>query len=201
MTKSRVSIYLLAALIALAPLAACGDDDDSDPAAAASEAVDDATDDESEDEASSSDEESDDEESSDDEGSDDGASAAALEDILDADYVEGSAHVEVSGDADVTEDYTTGGGFSSQGTTSLSFTNDAGLLGVAIDAGSGGGISFTSDDFATGGTFPDQCRLSVTQNDESGFAGEFTCEGVPAVNGSSTDLMTVDVEGTFSVSP
>ena len=196
MTASRVSIRLLAALIALAPLAACGDDSDPDPAAAASESEseDDAAAGGSEEEASSSDD------GSDDESSDDAAGATPA-DIIDADYVEGSAHVEVTGDADVTEDYTTGGGFSGQGTTSLSFNNDAGLLGIAIDPGGGGGISFTSGDFATGGTFPDQCRLDVTQNDASGFAGEFVCEGAPAVNGSSTDLLTVDVEGTFSVSP
>ena len=194
MIALRAQFRLFAALAALAALAACGDDSSPDPAAAAEAAAD---------ESSSDDAGADDEATDDDaeESGDEASSVADVFEILDADYTQGSAHVEVSGDADVTEDYATGGGFSTDGVTSLSFTNDNGLLGIAVDPGSTGGISFSSGDFASGGAFPDQCSIDITQNDESELAGTFECDGAPAVEGSSTDVFVVDIEGTFSVSP
>ena len=201
MIALRAQFRLFAALAALAALAACGDDSSPDPAAAATEA---AADESSSDDAGSDDDATDDDAGDDDdaeESGDEASSVADVFDVLDADYTQGSAHVEVSGDADVTEDYSAGGGFSTDGVTSLSFTNDNGLLGIAVDPGSTGGISFSSGDFASGGAFPDQCSIDITQNDESELAGTFECDGAPAVEGSSTDVFVVDIEGTFSVSP
>ena len=125
---------------------------------------------------------------------------AALSDIADAIYATGSAHVEVSGDVDRSDDFGAGGGFTESGMTSLTFNADEQhLLGIAIeDGGKGGGISFTTKDFATGGAFPDQCKLDVDENDASSFEGSFECNDVPAIE-DNTRSRTVNIAGTFAV--
>jgi hypothetical protein len=197
----RSPVRLLAVGIAVVAIAACGDDSDSsDPAAAVDAAVDDATDqadtvaDDGADEQDTSDG------ASDEASANEAAAVSELFDILDATYLEGTASVDVSGDADLDAEYSVGGGFTEAGSTSLTFTDDRGVLGIAIDGTGFGGISFYQDDFATGGTFPDQCDIEVAGSDASAFTGEFSCEGVPAVNGTVNPNLTVDISGTFSVS-
>jgi hypothetical protein len=122
-------------------------------------------------------------------------------DLVDASYASGTAHVEMSGDNDASADFTTGGGFTGQGTTFISFSDGTGAQQLTISIGSTAaesGISATFDGVSTGGAFGDACSIEVTTNTASEVAGHFSCDGIDAINQST--VLSVNLDGTFSVS-
>jgi hypothetical protein len=136
----------------------------------------------------------------DEDGARDSSLGEALTGIVDAAYATGTAHVEVSGDIELSVDYATGGGFTNGGASSLSFSDtNNGVLGIVIDAGGErAAITFGTAQVGSGGAYPDTCDLGLTKNDDAGVAGRFRCEGVAGVDGAQQ--ITVTLEGEFSVS-
>jgi hypothetical protein len=132
---------------------------------------------------------------SDDDGDDDGTGDG---EIVDAEYTEGSAEVELSGDTELTGEFGNVTGRTRLGTTALTYSDDSdGALTITLNGdASDGDITFGRSDVATRGSVGDQCAVELTQNDEDGLAGRFTCTDIPGTEGETET--TVTFEGTFS---
>ncbi|HET7738477.1 MAG TPA: hypothetical protein VFK32_07880 [Tepidiformaceae bacterium] len=114
-------------------------------------------------------------------------------------YLRGSLHIKVSGDEDLEEDLE-GNAFSQGGFSILTFGSSTAtvILGFNPDSPDDpGAISVTSADVSTAGEWGDGCEISVEESDGK-VKGEFSCDDLDAL-GSSTDDITVDIEGTFTL--
>jgi hypothetical protein len=201
-TATRSLTRLIAALLAaVLLLAACGSDSGDDAADAAEDGGGDASVlDDTQDDGESDDGGDDGE--SDDGGGDaggGGVSGDTPEGFVEAEWATGTAHIDVSGDIDMAVDYAQGGGYTATDQMSLSFfgTDSNEALGVLIQPGGGGGITWGTGQMAAGGQYPSGCDIGLTKNDATEIAGTFLCEDVPGVDGATN--VTVTLEGTFSV--
>ncbi len=116
-------------------------------------------------------------------------------------YSKGEVHVEISGDRDVTVD-AEGNGFVSGGFALFTYaSSDASvILGFSgEDEPDPGAISITLEELATGAEWGTDCELTVDQSDSS-VEGEFSCDDVEGIATGSTDVLKVDIRGTFSAS-
>jgi hypothetical protein len=111
----------------------------------------------------------------------------------------GTAQVDLSGDAS--------GGFEAPlfsatsltdgTTTTLTFTGDGGLIGIAIDAETFS-VSVTTAEVVAGGGTTTNCSVSYTSTSSNNLSGDFSCPDSPAFTSTGTSGGTVDIEGSFT---
>jgi hypothetical protein len=130
--------------------------------------------------------------------------AGAAPQIFDANYQQGSAHVEISGGANRTVDLTKAGGYTVSGATVVTFTDAQSQNALSVtsskSSGDASGITLTAGGISTAGEFGRDCQLTVTKNDASEFAGKIQCTNVDGIEGSTVHS-GLNVNGTFSAKP
>jgi hypothetical protein len=111
----------------------------------------------------------------------------------------GSAQVELSGDVS--------GGFEAPlfsatsltdgTTTTLTYTGEGGLIGIAIDSASFS-VSVTTTEAVAGGGTTTNCSVSYTSTSSNNIAGDFSCPDSPSFTSGGAAGGSVDIEGSFT---
>lgn len=133
-----------------------------------------------------------------------GGGGSDIPDLADAEYAQGTAHVEISGDASASFD-APGGGSVIQGLTVLSFANAERTESLSIalfaDGSTPDSITVLGGDASTTVEIGKDCDIEFTKSDATGLEGEFACEDVGAISVTQPEEYTITVTGTFSVTP
>jgi hypothetical protein len=131
----------------------------------------------------------------------DGGGTVQAVTILDALYMTGSAHVEVSGGKQATFDgqLVAGVSMTTEGTTLLLFSagegENASVFSIANGADTGIGYTLTAPGIFTGGDGTTGCPIELTKNDDAGIEGRMQCGGQQNVG---LDQALLDISATFS---
>lgn len=134
----------------------------------------------------------------------DGGGSVEVPTIPDATYTSGDAHVDVSGQRQLTVDtqILSGVAFTSAGSTLLLYSSGEGenlvSFSVSVNPDSGPAITLSAPNLVTGGDPATGCAFEFTKNDASGLGGTVRCAGIPTVG---LDQATVDLNATFSAAP
>lgn len=125
---------------------------------------------------------------------------ADLKEIKDGVFDKGKVRLEVSGDKDF-EIEVDGGGIVNGGFALLTFGSTDATVLLSFQPGSEGepgAFSLTSKELVAGGEWGPDCDVSY-EDGSTELKGEFECDNIEGIEGTTTKSYDVKVKGTFSV--